>query len=231
MKKITFITDPINIDAIPYPVPAGKYTPDWFKSMGPKADVSKKSLINNVTMKVCPGVHDIFNVGYIIPAWCDFYIDITGGGLKFESSNNEQFLTVFPPPTSPGFPFPKTHQPTFFKFKTPWRIQSADPLTALVSQPKYQFDLPYQVYEGVMDIGPYVADLNFIISMEKNRYLEFKRGDPLLHVIPFSNDHFKASVGPIDDSLLLKLNRQMQAIKSYALGGYFKTLHKKKSYE
>lgn len=230
-NKIKFIADEQLIGAIPHPMPARHFVPDWFKNMGPRADTSKHSLINNMTMKMCPGVHDIFQLGYIIPAWCDFYIDIRNQKLAFEASNNENFLTVFPPQTAKNFPFPKNHETTFFKFKTPWRIESQKSFTALVSQPKYQFDKPYQMYEGVMDVGPYVADINFIISIQRNTCVEFKRGEPLIHIIPFTSESFKADVGPMDDSILLKLNRQMAAIKSHALGGYFKTLHKKKHYD
>jgi hypothetical protein len=232
MKNINFVTESENIDAIPCPRPAVEFLPDWYKNMSSKMDENKPSHINNPTMKMCPGIYDILRIGYIVPAWCDFYIDLTSPeqGVGFESSSGEDFLSVFPISASRGFSFPEDHESLFLKFRTPWKIQSDDNLSVLVSQPKYQYNLPYTMYEGSMDVGPFIADINFIISVKKGSFIEFKRGDPLIHLIPFETNSFKSTIKPIDDSIYAEWKRQMRAMKSYALGGFLKTFHKTKKF-
>ena len=231
MKKLTFLTDDINIDAIPYPAPASDFMPDWYKNMPSKANKEKRSNIFNASMKVCPGIHDIMRAGYIIPAWCDFYLDLTKHEAKFESSNGERFYSVMPQVANKNFPFPKGHETLFFKFRTPWRIESNSELSVLVTSPKYKFDLPYQMYEGVMDINPYIAELNFIISVPRGGYVEFKRGDPLIQIIPFATNSFTHTVKAIDNSMLTRINRQAQYFKSFAFGGFLKSLYRRKTFE
>jgi hypothetical protein len=233
MKHLEFITDAENIGAIPHPAPADQFLPGWFKQMSSKMDEHKISHINNPTMKVCPGVHDILKMGYVIPAWCDFYVDLTTPeqGVGFEASSGEDFLDVFPISASRGFPFPADHEQLFLKFRSPWRVQSKENLSVLVSQPKYQCNLPYQVYEGSMDIGPYIADINFIITVKRGSYIEFKRGDPLLQLIPFTTESFESIITAVDDTIYANWKKQMRAIKSYAFGGFFNTFHKTKTYK
>jgi len=231
MNKLTFLTESKNIDAIPYPYPAEKVLPDWFKNMGLKADKSKPNLMKNVSMKVCPGIQDTLKTGYIVPAWCDFYVDLSGPTVKFESASGENFFTAFSPNVGRNFPFPEDHEGVFLKFRSPWRLASNNNLSVIVSQPKYQFNLPWQMYEGIMDLGPYIADINFIITAKRGSILEFKRGDPLIHLFPFETANFKADVKAFDDTTLQKLERQVQLFKSFAFGGFFKTLYKNKKFE
>lgn len=232
MKSLSFITDAENIGAIPHPVPASGCMPAWYKTMSSKMDEHKPSHINNPTMKVCPGIHDILKLGYMVPAWCDFYIDLTNPdrGVGFESSSGDDFLDIFPLSASRGFTFPEGHAPMFLKFRSPWRIQSTDNLSVLVTAPKYQFNNSYTVYDGAMDVGPFIADVNFIISVKQGSYIEFKRGEPLLQLIPFETNSFKSDVKPVDDSIYAKWKQQMRSMKSYAFGGFFKTFHKNKTF-
>jgi hypothetical protein len=232
MKHISFITDAENIGAIPHPVPAGECMPNWYKGMSAKMDEANPSYINNQTMKICPGIHDVLKLGYMIPAWCDFYIDLSNPdrGVAFESSTGDDFLDIFPLSSSRGFTFPEGHAPIFLKFRSPWRVQSNDNLSVLVTQPKYQFNKLYSVYDGAMDVGPFIADINFIISAKQGSYIEFKRGDPLVQLIPFETNSFKSEIKPVDDSIYATWKQQIRSMKSYAIGGFFKTFHKGKTF-
>ena len=104
-------------------------------------------------------------------------------------------------------------------------------MSVLVTEPKYRFNNLYTVYEGAMDVGPYIADVNFIISVKQGSYVEFKRGEPLVQLIPFETNNFKSEIKPKDDAIYATWKQQLRSMKSYAFGGFFKTFHKTKTFE
>ncbi|SVD15174.1 uncharacterized protein METZ01_LOCUS368028, partial [marine metagenome] len=54
------------------PVPASKFWPEWFKKHpGTRPGFEGK---DSRTVKSCPGILDVINMGYIIPLWCDYKV-------------------------------------------------------------------------------------------------------------------------------------------------------------
>lgn len=229
MKKITFYTAHENLKAIPYPAPAKEFLPDWWKEMPIKANDNKPTIINNVTMRACPGIRDAINLGYILPAWCDFFIDTRS--MHFESSTGENFLDIFPTSIAKNFPFPTDHEPIFLKFRSPWKVSSSKNMTLLIESPKFRFNLPYQIYDGSTDIGNHLTDINVMMSVKRDSIIEFKRGDPLLQLIPFETDNTKAEVKEMDTEKVKQWRQELRTMKSYAIGGFFKNFYQKKTFE
>ena len=57
-------------------VNSGKMMPKWFKDLPVTQDYKG---ISRGTMKLCPGVNDYYKMGFIIPAWRDFKIEVNSG--------------------------------------------------------------------------------------------------------------------------------------------------------
>ena len=51
------------------PVPASEFWPEWFKKQTARRASDEHPWS---TVKSCPGIMDILNMGYIIPLWCDY---------------------------------------------------------------------------------------------------------------------------------------------------------------
>jgi hypothetical protein len=231
LTLLKFLTLEENLGSIPEPYSAAEYMPPWFKNMNVKTNPDKQSFINNVGIKACPGIHDILKLGYIVPSWCDFYLETTDTDIRFESSTGEKFFEMFPSVMSNGYPFPEGHINTFVRLKSPWKVQSASNVSLLISQPKLFHHPFYQVCEGSLDLGNHISDIHFILSVKRNSYIEFKKGEPLLQLIPFVNTEFSSKVLELDDKKIKQWKKEYKLLKSISWGGFFKSFHRKKIFK
>src|SRR5215831_2376383 len=85
--KIEFFTAMAGLDAVHPPRPAGHILPEWFTKLGAVIDGRKAYDVNDDsarrTVRACPGIADLMGLGYIIPLWTDYALDLTADGEEF----------------------------------------------------------------------------------------------------------------------------------------------------
>ena len=155
----------------------------------------------------CPGMIDLKNYGYIIPAWDDIHIKANKAGVVAHvggGSRPSRFAQarpmdgrvvkgVFTP--EGGVPMQPIH------VGSPWSIFVHNKNMSVALMPAF-FHSPFlddlYVFPGLVDYGKFTT-MNFIFACKRPCELTIKVGTPLLQALPFESKHIKAGYGPADD--------------------------------
>lgn len=151
----------------------------------------------------CPGMHDLMNYGYLIPAWTDIKIIQTKQEVTIMYSDLSQrkptkmnHNLLRGAVTTKGVPF------SIQRLPGPWYIKAVPGWSVILQapffhNPKLQ-DLV--VYPGITDNDTFYTT-NFIFSCRTECEIEIKKGEPILHVIPFKREHVPATVGSVTEEM------------------------------
>lgn len=156
------------------------------------------------TFAHCPGMIDLKNYGYIIPAWDDIHIKANKAGCAvFIGGEGRKTFWQSPRNMSPNIAdgiFQPSEIPLMVKhIGSPWMIKVRNKtISALVLPAAYHspFLDDLYVYPGIVDYNDTFSSLNFIFSPKRECELTIKVGTPLLQVIPFVGANIKAGYGP-----------------------------------
>lgn len=169
---------------------AKKVFPDWLKKQVAEKDVK---------FATCPGMFDLLQAGYIIPAWADMRIKANRAGTFVEVKGVPSNLA----PSSMEIAVVKglvhcdeTVKPVVTKIPAPWALYckkgySVHALPALFHSP---FLDKIFVYPGVVDSDSF-ATMNFIFTAKTAFEIDIYAGTPLLQIIPFKRETITAQVG------------------------------------
>ena len=161
---------------------------------------------NEYSFAKCPGMFDLKNYGYIVPAWDDIHIMANKSGIVVNvggGSRETRFPTarkmdhrivdgVFEPVDVP-------YQP--YHIGSPWSIFVHNKNVSAAILPAF-FHSPFlddlYVYPGIVDYGKFTT-MNFIFACKRPCQLTIKVGTPLLQVLPFESKEISAGYGPAND--------------------------------
>lgn len=180
----------------------------------------------------CPGMHDYYRTGYIIPAWEDFEIIVDENGINFKIGNYDKFICK---------PFDKMDysvvsdiinidediNPHAVRLPCPWKIFTKTGYSAFVMPALYHspFLRDLFLYPGINDYDAY-HQINVMFTPVRKMHVKIYAGTPMLHVIPYKREDITADVGLItqkEDGLANFTYR------TKAPGFYRKWIHKKKT--
>jgi hypothetical protein len=208
---------------------ASDIRPDWLANQLKLADTN-----DTPKFYACPGMHDFYRAGYIIPAWEDFEIIVT---------KEEATINIGKSPTFVCKPFERMQysvvdgcanidqdiKPHALKLPCPWKVftkpgYSAFVLPALFHSP---FLRELFLYPGINDYDAYHT-INVMFSPLNEMHIKIYAGTPMLQVIPYKRENHTCEVGPITQT------EHGQAEFTYRTGApnfYRKFIHKKKKYD
>ena len=156
----------------------------------------------------CPGMVDLKNYGYIIPAWDDMHfianesdcmalIGGTGGKRQSPFAKPKLMSTSI----AEGILENQDNVPLkVFHFGSPWRLSCQNKeISALIQAATFHSSFLHNlnVYPGIVDYGKF-STINLICSIKRKCEFTIKAGEPLLHVIPFHGKGISAGFGPGD---------------------------------
>lgn len=179
-------------------VTASSIKPDWMVSQSKKANMN-----NTPQFSVCPGMHDYYRSGYIIPAWEDFEIVVDEKFAHINIGTSKHFICK--PYENMNYsvvdgcaPIDPNIKPHALKLPCPWKVftkpgYSAFVLPALYHSPFLQ-DL--FLYPGINDYDKYHT-INVMFSPLREMKLKIYAGTPMLHVIPYKRENITCEVGVI----------------------------------
>jgi hypothetical protein len=148
----------------------------------------------------CPGMHDYYRAGYIIPAWEDFEIIVTKKTAKIISpkSISKKPETMMYSVVAGAANIDEDITPHALKIPCPWKVftksgYSAFVLPALFHSP---FLRDLFLYPGINDYDHYHT-INVMFSPLREMHVKIYAGTPLLQVIPYKRESITAEVGYI----------------------------------
>ena len=155
----------------------------------------------------CPGMIDLKNYGYIIPAWDDIHIMANKAGCVVHvggGSRPSPFLRAkrMDSKIVDGIITPEDVPLQVWHVGSPWSIfvhnkkVSAAVLPAAYHSPFLE-DL--HVFPGLVDYNEKFTTINFIFACKRPCEMTIKVGTPLLQVLPFESKNLTAGYGPADN--------------------------------
>jgi len=192
MSNIKFFTNYDQLKETLPPVPASKFWPQWFKDQSSgNFNTETRQGIN--TVKSCPAILDVLNMGYVIPLWSDFKLMRTDNNVGWISPNTDMFpITIHPEEQIDAYPFsPDTFKGTV-KLINPWKIRTALGYSCMLVSPFYHSHSNLEVLVGSIDTDRYhEAHVNTFVTSEVNKEVMLDYGMPLVQVIPYKREQFK----------------------------------------
>jgi hypothetical protein len=188
MNNIKFFTQHEQLKETLPPVPASKFWPQWFKDQGTGSfDTPNREGSN--TVKSCPAMLDVLNMGYIIPLWADFKLmRQTNNDISWLSPNPEMYGIDFHLEEQiDAYPFgPDTFKGTV-KLINPWQVRTAPGYSCM-------FVSPYYHKHDNLEDRYHQTHVNTLVTAPVNQEVRLDYGMPLVQVIPYKREEFKMEV-------------------------------------
>lgn len=199
-KKIKFYCS-LNEVLEQYPiVPSKEVRFDWFKKAGNsyKQEYNKKYHIESIASTAkCPGIHNIFDNGYIMQTWFDFTIKpIDSKNFEFyipksleeylQNTNFKSNLISWFDSNNPSFAVPihENNLQTLIKIITPWTVEIPRGWELMIEPIPYPDQTDFTATSGILKSGNLFEINPIIIWHTMSRPVTIKAGSPICRLIP-----------------------------------------------
>jgi len=212
-KKVTvdcFISNPTT-HSLFRPDYANKFFPKGFKQLPAFVDVKanddpKSRLTTSVpTLKRCVGITNLFNEGFILPAWTDFDIEMLRDG-RFYKQDPMMMLDANPhPPFMMWEDLYKGYQ--HVKISSPWLIVENKGIRFTWNQCDWHNTDRIENFHLLSAVIDFKAQHNSHVNafIKKGTITHVKAGDPLVHIVPITDKELDLQCHLIDDAEYNKL--------------------------
>lgn len=216
MKKIIeFVArDEFSWEVAPKPYPAKEALPNWWRKMtpyekSPDSPDGKKLVVknfrSNASAKKCTPMLDIMITGYIIPLWADVQIEFNNDEpyISWKIHSNDIFQIhgrqsrEVNPPTG--------YHPQAFKFMNKWIPKTPKGYSTLITQPFGWRDTPFQAIPAIVDTDTSSLEIIPPVWIKKDFNGIVEKGTPMIQLIPFKRDNWKAEFSFLKDGEYQKL--------------------------
>jgi len=190
------------------------FIPDWFKK-APSFLPEDNELISLPTVKRCPGFIDFLKMGYIIPAWCDFHLEIGENGCKVNTPQNafsgeyhgpHQFKDYLPEHA-------KKNIKLAFKPACPWKVKTPKGIKILQLPTLHHYNPDFYAAGGLIDTHIFHEINTVCIFMRTGKFF-IKRGTPLSMLIPIRTEEFDVVIREQTEEDADAFGKQVYAITS-----------------
>lgn len=172
--------------------------PDWLITQ-----VKEAERLNTHKFSSCPGMHDYYRAGYIIPAWEDFEIIVDdtyahiniGTGTQFQCKPSEVMDHRVVAGAATVDDDIKLHA---LKLPCPWKVFTKPGYSAFVVPALFHspFLRDLFLYPGINDYDTYHT-INVMFTPLRKMHVKIYAGTPMLQVIPYKREYTTAEVGYI----------------------------------
>jgi hypothetical protein len=233
---------------IPEPELASHFMPKWFTSM-PAHRVSGED--RHPTAKRCVPLLDVMTAGYIIPLWMDLKVAYPEREVRHDLQRVIQKEVSFEWPTDfhtmnalnrasiikqKGGPDPKAFfdidglniNENIWSLTSPWIITTPPGYSCLYTMPFNHPITNMHFISGIVDTDMHSTMVNFPFVWTSNSWEGLiPSGTPLIQVIPFRRDSFKADIEylQVDDRPIIEAYNSISTLYE---GGYRKKFWERK---
>jgi|TARA_R110002012_G_scaffold2150_3_gene10302 hypothetical protein len=225
-KKVTFVaTNEGMLDIWPHPKPASRFIPDEYKNL----KRHDQDNLHAPTLKTCMPFLDSMTMGYIIPFDQDYVVDPTEEDFTVTPANQNQQDFGFHGKAQLPKEWHKTTGEVAGKFHNKWLIKTPPGYSCLFIHPMNRMEERWKIIEGVVDTDSYVNLINFpFILKKRDKQFLIKKGDPMVQVVPFKRESWKAWSGFYIEELH---GKTIKMINSKWVDRYKKMFWSKKSFK
>lgn len=189
---------------------------------------------NTPKFSACPGMHDYYRSGYIIPAWEDFEIIVDGENSHIIIGKEETFICYPYERMDASVVQGATNIDDDIKFHAlklpcPWKVFTKPGYSAFVLPALYHspFLRDLFLYPGINDYDKYHT-INVMFTPMRKMHVKIYAGTPLLQVIPYRREDVSCDVGLITQK---ETGIAEFTYRTGLKGFYRKFIHQKKKYE
>jgi hypothetical protein len=181
-NKIKFIATDGNMkDIWPNPKPASRFIPDEYK----KLKRFKDDNLHDPTVKTCVPFLDSLILGYIIPFDQDYLVDPIENDFSVTPANKNASSEFHDKEQLPK-EWQKISGEKVGKFMNKWLIKTPPGYSCLFVQPMNRMEERFDIIPGVVDTD----NFPYFLKKRDEQFL-FKRGEPMVQVIPFKREPWK----------------------------------------
>ena len=189
-KQIKFIaTNKDMLDIWPHPRPASRFIPKEYKKLERFTDGN----LHQATLKTCIPFLDSLTAGYIIPFDQDYVVDPVENDFSVTPANREQNDFGFHNQTQLPKEWHKKSGENAGKFHNKWLIKTPPGYSCLFTQPMNRYtEDRFKIIDGIVDTDTYTNVINFpFILKKRDKQFLFKKGEPMVQIIPFKRESWK----------------------------------------
>ena len=237
-KEITFrALNKYDHDIFLKPYPASSNIPDWFKdatpyNVGPQSPEGKNLVLENKVLnssfKKCTPMLDSLTAGYIIPLWSDVLVTQSYGFPRITWRTGRDIFEVHG--EGAGLvTTPFGYQNYVFRYLNTWIPITPPGYSCLITSPFGHKNLPFHAITGIVDTDKSRLDLSNPGWIKNGFEGVIEKGTPIVQVIPFKRDNWKAEFDYYEDSEFAKV--QERTMNSTIVNHYIKNVWSKKSFK
>jgi len=199
---------------------AHAFYPDWWKTL-PKTYQVPDVAADIATMKLCVGMRDLFQHGFIMPMWSDLNVDIGEIGTdyyRYQFADTSSVIQEHPAQQRVGFADNNLYQ--HLKIASPWRLQCEEDVPFIWLEPTWnkQNLTQYTFLPAVLEYKYQHAthiNLLFTRNVQGTSRVTFSFREPLVHVTPITERELDIRV--IEDA---NLYRRLAPLRSSFVNDY-----------
>ena len=199
-------------------LPAKEFIPDWWKRVQRKIN----SLDDKGTVRNCPSFPEYINQGFVVPLWCDLYLEIEQEGtwkwrtpdknFSFSTHSNTQFRDWLPQHM-------QDNTSMVVKPSCPWRVKTPPGWSVWQLPMYYHYNPMFETLPGII-----WSDIHHEINQQMlfKRYGEFfiPRGTPLAMYVPFERNKYTYDISGPNSTNAAWSNESFLHVRSKFKGGY-----------
>ena len=199
-------------------LPARDFIPDWWKRVQRKID----TIDDKGTVRNCPSFPEYINQGFVVPLWCDLYLEIEQEGtwkwrtpdknFSFATHNNTQFRDWLPRHM-------QDNTSLVVKPNCPWRVKTPPGWSVWQLPMYYHYNTMFETLPGII-----WSDIHHEVNQQMlmKRYGEFfiPRGTPLAMYVPYERNKYTYEVSGPNAENAAWTNEAFLHVRSKFKGGY-----------
>ena len=236
-NKVFFWSIIEGLEEVIPPQPAKKYIPEWYKNTPAfisKGEIRPEEKRDSGTIKSCPAVHDWFSQGYVLPMWCDLYLEINEDeSWNCRYSFPDKFMSSRIFPTDVYISWLPEHQKknaiAMLKIDSPWRMKTPAGYSCYQFPMWYHFNPDFEVPPGPIWSDEYHL-INPQLIIKHYGEIKIKRGTPLCVYVPYKrepDDTFQYEIKRRDEECKI-LEQKTSLISQTKFYGGYKEMQKEK---
>lgn len=172
--------------------PTKEFSPKWLRDIPAKLPIVDDELVEGKTLRLCSGLNQLLDTGYIIPMWADLKVrlgDRSHAQYKWALSD-ESLGAVIHPPEQRGEYLPDTEY-SHLKLDNQWTLHCDEPIRFAMIDNTWMWDKPDDVVipAGILDFH-YQHGLNVNIFFKRgddDKTVFIPHGQPLAQLIPLTD--------------------------------------------
>lgn len=227
MKKIKLITPLPHYDKdAPLIVPASKKVPDWFKRIPPflngakSLEMDKNTFHLNTTVKWCNPFLDAFTTGYMLVLDADVEVYRAADGepmVTWRSSTIQGLINTQDEDSVSMVPKSNIYYEKVFKFEGVAIAETPSGYSTLFTRPLNRLDLPFTIFDGIVDTDSYPKAVNLPFVINKNFIGIIPAGTPIAQLIPIKREEWESEYSTIsyEETILRKVKVMKHMYRTY----------------